>query len=45
VPNYRSAGAQVLVISGVIDPERGPDFAEAAVDADLTFCHLTVDPG
>ena len=43
VRNYRSAGAQVLVISGVIDPEHGPDFAEAAVDADLTFCHLTVD--
>jgi len=43
VRNYRNAGAQVLVISGVIDPERGHDFAEAAVDADITFCHLTVD--
>jgi len=41
--NYRTAGAQVLVISGVIDPERGGEFAEAAVDADITFCHLTVD--
>jgi uncharacterized SAM-binding protein YcdF (DUF218 family)/predicted kinase len=43
VRNYRAAGTQVLVISGVIDPERGPDFAEAAADADITFCHLTVD--
>ena len=31
VRNYRAAGAQVLVVSGVIEPERGPDFAEAAV--------------
>src|SRR5471032_541722 len=43
VRNYRTAGTQVLVISGVIDPEHGHDFAEAAVDADITFCHLTVD--
>jgi broad-specificity NMP kinase len=43
VRSYRTAGTQVLVISGVIDPERGHDFAEAAVDADITFCHLTVD--
>ena len=43
VRNYRSAGTQVLVISGVIDAEHGHDFAEAAVDADITFCHLTVD--
>ena len=43
VRNYRAAGAQVLVISGVIDPEHGHDFAQAAVEADITFCHLTVD--
>jgi broad-specificity NMP kinase len=43
VRNYRTAGAQVFVISGVIDPEHGHDFAEAAVEADITFCHLTVD--
>jgi broad-specificity NMP kinase len=43
IRNYRAAGAQVLVISGVIDPEYGQDFAETAVDADITFCHLTVD--
>jgi AAA domain len=43
VPNYRAAGAQVLVISGVIDPGNGHDFAKAAVDADISFCHLIVD--
>jgi broad-specificity NMP kinase len=43
VRNYRTAGAQVLVISGVIDPEHGQDFAEKAVDADIKFCHLTLD--
>jgi broad-specificity NMP kinase len=43
VRNYRTTGAQVLVISGVIDPEHGQDFAEMAVDADITFCHLTLD--
>ena len=42
VRNYRAAGAQVLVVSGVIDPEHGNDFAEAAVEADITLCHLTV---
>jgi hypothetical protein len=41
--NYRAAGAQMLVISGVIDPEHGHDFPETAVDADIMFCHLTVD--
>lgn len=43
VRNYRTAGAQLLVISGVIDPELGHDFTEAAPEADITFCHLTVD--
>jgi predicted kinase len=43
VRNYRDAGAQVLVISGVIDPRHGHDFAGAAADADITFCHLIVD--
>jgi hypothetical protein len=42
VRSYRAAGTQVLVISGVIDPELGHDFTEAAVDANITFCHLTV---
>lgn len=43
VRNYRTAGTQVLVISGVIDPEHGHDFARAAVEAGITFCHLTLD--
>ena len=43
VRNYRAAGTQILVMSGVIDPEHGHDFTEAASDADITFCHLTVD--
>ena len=43
VRNYRTAGAQVLVVSGVIDPDHGSDFADAAAEADITFCHLTVD--
>jgi broad-specificity NMP kinase len=43
VQNYHAAGVQVLVISGVIDPEHGHDFAGAAAEADITFCHLTVD--
>lgn len=40
---FSDLGAQVLVVSGVIDPEQGHDFAEMAVEADITFCHLTVD--
>src|SRR5665647_2118132 len=32
VSNYRAVGAQVLVVSGVIDPEQGHDFAEMAVE-------------
>ena len=43
VGNYCAAGAQALVVSGVIDPESGADVADRAADADLTFCLLTVD--
>jgi len=43
VANYRAASAQVLLVSGVIDPERGGDFADRAVDAEIVFCLLTVD--
>ena len=43
VRNYRTAGAQVLVVSGVVDPEHGHDFAETAAEADITLCHLTLD--
>jgi hypothetical protein len=41
--NYRAAGAQVLLVSGAIDPERGGDFAERAVHAEIVFCLLTAD--
>jgi broad-specificity NMP kinase len=43
VANYRALGAQAVVVSGVIDPERGGDFAERAVDAAIIFCLLTVE--
>ncbi len=42
VPGYASAGAQVLIVSGVVDPEFGP--AALALDGDLTLCLLLVDP-
>lgn len=42
LPGYASAGAQVLIVSGVVDPEAGP--AALALDGDLTLCLLLVDP-
>jgi hypothetical protein len=43
VPGYASAGAQVLVVSGVVDPLAGPGSAVAA-HVDLTLCLLLADP-
>lgn len=43
VPGYASAGAQVLVVSGVLDPEVGPA-AVLASEVDLTLCLLSADP-
>jgi broad-specificity NMP kinase len=43
VPGYASAGAQVLVVSGVVDTVVGPDPAMAA-EVDLTLCLLLADP-
>lgn len=43
VPGYASAGAQVLVVSGVLDPEVGPA-AVLASDVNLTLCLLSADP-
>jgi broad-specificity NMP kinase len=43
VPGYASAGARVLVVSGVVDPSHGP-YAGMA-DVDLTVCLLSPDPG
>jgi len=43
IANYCTFGANVLVVSGVIDPARGADFAQAAEGvATFSFCHLTV---
>ena len=43
IANYRTFGSNVLVVSGVIDPARGADFARAAEGvATFSFCHLTV---
>jgi adenylylsulfate kinase-like enzyme len=43
IPGYRSAGAQVLIVSGVVDPEVGPDPASMA-PVDLTLCMVSPDP-
>ncbi len=43
LPGYASAGAQLVVVSGVIDPARGPSPALTS-DVDLTLCLLTPDP-
>lgn len=43
LPGYASAGAQSVVVSGVVDPERGPS-AGLPSDVDLTLCLLTPDP-
>ena len=43
IPQYCAAGARALIVSGVIDPRRGRDFADrASADASFTFCHLMV---
>ncbi len=41
VPGYVGAGAEVLVVSGVVDPHRGPTLT---ADVDLTLCLLSPDP-
>lgn len=40
IANYRAAGAQCLVVSGVVDVEAGP-YAELMPEADLTVCRLS----
>lgn len=42
LPGYASAGAQALVVSGVVEPTGGP--GAALEDVDLTVCLLTPDP-
>jgi adenylylsulfate kinase-like enzyme len=41
VPGYVGAGAEVLVVSGVVDPHRGPTLT---ADVNLTLCLLSPDP-
>lgn len=43
MPGYASAGAQVLVVSGVVDPEIGPATVLAS-DVHLILCLLSADP-
>lgn len=43
LPGYASAGAQMVVVSGVIDSARGPSPALTS-EVDLTLCLLSPDP-
>lgn len=43
VPGYVRAGAQLLIVSGVIDPHEGPR-THLPPDTDLTLCLLSPDP-
>ena len=43
LPGYALAGARLVVVSGVIDPARGPSPGLTS-DVDLTLCLLTPDP-
>ena len=43
LPGHALAGAQMVVVSGVIDPARGPS-STLTSDVDLTLCLLTPDP-
>jgi adenylylsulfate kinase-like enzyme len=43
VANARAAGARCLVVSGVVDPERGAD-VEVVPNAALTLCRLRAEP-
>lgn len=41
--NYRAAGAQCLIVSGIMDPRAGVDRG-LLPDADLTLCRLRAEP-
>jgi adenylylsulfate kinase-like enzyme len=43
LPGYVAAGAQLLVVSGVVDPHEGPR-KQLPPDTDLTLCLLSPDP-
>lgn len=42
VPNYAEAGAETLIVSGVLDPEIIPWYHEVLDGADLVFCRLSI---
>lgn len=42
-PHYAEAGAEVLVVSGVLDPDLIDWYADQLADDELLFCRLTVD--
>ena len=44
IPNYAAAGAELLVVSGVLDPASPTDLASHYPHADVTFCLLNPDP-
>jgi adenylylsulfate kinase-like enzyme len=43
VPGYVTAGAQLLIVSGVVDPDEGPR-THLPPNTDLTLCLLSPDP-
>ena len=43
LPGYAAAGAELLVVSGVVDPHEGPG-KQLPPDTDLTLCLLSPDP-
>lgn len=43
VPNYAAAGAEMLIVSGVVDPAAPADVSVSYPGLEVTFCLLTVD--
>lgn len=43
IPSYAEAGARVLVVSGVADPDQVRLFSEVADTVEVTFCHVIVE--
>jgi hypothetical protein len=43
IPEYAAAGARVLVVSGVVEPEQVRYFTGLTDRFEVTFCHLTVE--
>lgn len=43
LPGYAAAGVEVLVVSGIVDPDAGAGLASLFPTASVTFCLLNVD--